>query len=477
MQAESVTSTLVYTYTAGGLRVAQSVDGDASIYAWDWASGLPELLSEGGNLYLVGHETLGWWDGNQWAYILPDGLGSVRQVTDATGAVTDAREWTPYGEELDGAQAGLGYTGEWQDAALGLTYLRARWYDGRTGRFTRRDVWEGELSQPQSLHYYVYVQNDSIDSTDPTGLCTMCTQGSSVTVYGPGGIALRTKPSLDAPVIHQIPDLTRVMIREDAPVLDSGLDWHSSIVSLHALDPGAPYNVVGWLPNKSLLDDPDPSAQPVAPNDFGLWFPTLPVAIGSLTGVQGFGATQHAFNTCGDACEPEGEESDCDYRLVRGLHNGLDLIVPNGTIVYWTGSANGILVDMFPGDAGYPHNLVIQVGNYYVLFGHLQEILIPFNPHLEEPGLHPFVWTGMPIGITGEGHLHLGIRTTSKFYNPLYFFERTLAATLEDKTGEYIEDEGPWSMLAYEYNTAGYCGRYFWDCNGCNSDRTGIDRP
>jgi len=70
------------------------------------------------SLYLLGHETLGWWDGaspggaDDWAYYLPDALGSVRQVTDETGAVTDAREWTPYGMEISDTQAGLGYTGE-----------------------------------------------------------------------------------------------------------------------------------------------------------------------------------------------------------------------------------------------------------------------------------------------------------------------------------------------------------------------------
>jgi hypothetical protein len=73
VQAESVTSTPVYTYTSAGLRVAQSVDGDEATYAWDWASSLPEMLSEGGNLYLVGHETLGKWDGG---LSLRDKLGS-----------------------------------------------------------------------------------------------------------------------------------------------------------------------------------------------------------------------------------------------------------------------------------------------------------------------------------------------------------------------------------------------------------------
>lgn len=79
------------------------------------------------------YDTLGWEGARtpmepvEWTYVLPDALGSVRQETDAAGAVTAVREWPPYGEEVGGAQAGLGFTGEWFDANVGLTYLRARW--------------------------------------------------------------------------------------------------------------------------------------------------------------------------------------------------------------------------------------------------------------------------------------------------------------------------------------------------------------
>jgi len=65
----------------------------------------------------------------------------------------------------------LGYTGEWFDADVGLTYLRARWYDGATGRFTSQDTWEGDHYKPQTLHFYVYVENNSINLVDPSGLC------------------------------------------------------------------------------------------------------------------------------------------------------------------------------------------------------------------------------------------------------------------------------------------------------------------
>lgn len=102
----------MYTYNADGLRVPQSVDGDVTIYTWDWASGVPEMLDDGDNLYLVGHDTLSRWDGDEWAYHLLDALGSVRQETDAAGTVASSREWTPFGVEVGTAQAGVGYTGE-----------------------------------------------------------------------------------------------------------------------------------------------------------------------------------------------------------------------------------------------------------------------------------------------------------------------------------------------------------------------------
>ena len=152
--------------------------GAVTTYAWDWASAVPELLSQSTNhqstdhqstTYLVGHETLGWWDGAAWAYILADGLGSVRQAADGAGVVVSAREWTPYGEEVGGWRAGLGYIGEWQDGDVELVYLRARWYAPGVGRFTQRDVWEGDWLRPQSLHAYVYVENNAVNLTDPSG--------------------------------------------------------------------------------------------------------------------------------------------------------------------------------------------------------------------------------------------------------------------------------------------------------------------
>jgi len=162
VRAENVTTTLVYTYSADGLRVAQAVDGDETTYVWDWASGLPEMLSDGERLYLVGHDTLGHWGGGEWTYYLPDALGSVRQVVDGAGSLASSREWTPFGVEVGNAQPGLGYTGEWSDPNIELAYLRARWYSPRDGIFLSRDAVERN-------HPYQYVEANPVNAIDPSG--------------------------------------------------------------------------------------------------------------------------------------------------------------------------------------------------------------------------------------------------------------------------------------------------------------------
>ncbi|MEM2125666.1 MAG: hypothetical protein QXQ53_04645 [Candidatus Methanosuratincola sp.] len=88
--------------------MAQSTDGTLTTYAWDWASPVPELLAQStgsqSTAYLLGHETLGWAEGGVWRYVLPDALGSVRQMVNAAGAVVAVREWDPYGREVGGPQ-------------------------------------------------------------------------------------------------------------------------------------------------------------------------------------------------------------------------------------------------------------------------------------------------------------------------------------------------------------------------------------
>ena len=77
-------------------------------------------------------------------YFLGDALGSVRQMTDAV-ALLAGKVYDPYGAgcpERWERSSSYGYTGEQQDAATGMVYLRARHYSPSTGRFLTRDSWE-----------------------------------------------------------------------------------------------------------------------------------------------------------------------------------------------------------------------------------------------------------------------------------------------------------------------------------------------
>jgi RHS repeat-associated protein len=102
-----------------------------------------------------------------------DGLGSVRALTDAAGAVVQTYETDEFG--VPGLSQGtrgqpFGYTGEQRDGETGFVYLRARMYDPALGRFLQRDPFAGLMGAPLSLNRYGYVENNPVNLTDPSGL-------------------------------------------------------------------------------------------------------------------------------------------------------------------------------------------------------------------------------------------------------------------------------------------------------------------
>jgi RHS repeat-associated protein len=102
-----------------------------------------------------------------------DGHGSVRQLTDETGAVTDTYTYDAFGKLISRTGTTPNpyfYAGERFDADLGLYYLRARYYNADRGRFFSMDPYPGGTYDPASLHKYLYAHADPINFTDPSGL-------------------------------------------------------------------------------------------------------------------------------------------------------------------------------------------------------------------------------------------------------------------------------------------------------------------
>jgi RHS repeat-associated protein len=113
-------------------------------------------------------------DGPVWqlSYYGFDGHGSVRYLTDPSGAITDTYDYDAFGNLIN--QTGTTpnnylFAGEQCDPALGLYYNRARYLDVRTGRFWGMDEYEGDLQSPTSLHRYLHGSADPVDRTDPSG--------------------------------------------------------------------------------------------------------------------------------------------------------------------------------------------------------------------------------------------------------------------------------------------------------------------
>ncbi len=161
----------------------------------------------------------------QWQ--MTDHAGTVRLVVNASGAVIDGHDTTPFGDEIgwggarsanapqqqkQGAEMGAGTTGLYgwnetmraryasleRDTPTGLEHTDWRKYDAWQGRWTSTDPSHQSMSvgNPQSFNRYAYVQNDPVNFVDPSGLdggadfltalLLGAQVGASFSVYGGG---------------------------------------------------------------------------------------------------------------------------------------------------------------------------------------------------------------------------------------------------------------------------------------------------
>ena len=181
MTKDGKTNTDTYTYDVEGNRLTKTTNGKLTKYIVD-SNGLSQVLAEldeNGSVtaeYTHGAEIVSQSRNGIKHYYLFDGNGNIRMLTDVEGAVTDTYDYDSYG--IATASTGLTvnsyrYCGEYQDETTGLYYLRARYYDSATGRFISADSYGGTISDPVSLHKYLYANANPIMNSDPTGNFTL----------------------------------------------------------------------------------------------------------------------------------------------------------------------------------------------------------------------------------------------------------------------------------------------------------------
>ena len=167
-----------YQYDGDGIRVQSAADGIVTNYLVDKARDFAQVVEETdgpGTLivsYVYGDDLISQNRSGSLSYYHYDGLGSTRALTNNGEEISDTYIYAAFGELTDTTGTtdnNYLFTGEQHDPNVGFYYLRSRYHNPAIGRFTSMDVFPGIVSDPMSLHKYVYGENDPVNNVDPSG--------------------------------------------------------------------------------------------------------------------------------------------------------------------------------------------------------------------------------------------------------------------------------------------------------------------
>jgi RHS repeat-associated protein len=158
-------STLSITYDPLGLRNEEILKNSSGTVIADnkllWLGG--EIVSDGANNYWSFGQTTG----NTQYYFANDHLGSLRDVTDASGNLVTEYDYDLWGNRtrIQGTQDfNLTFTGHWVIKDLALAPFRT--YNPYLGRWISRDP----IGEKGGINLYGYVGNGPVNAVDPLGL-------------------------------------------------------------------------------------------------------------------------------------------------------------------------------------------------------------------------------------------------------------------------------------------------------------------
>ena len=182
---------------------------------------------------------------NLWtpSFYVYDGAGSVRQLTNAAGAVTDTYEYDAFGVTLNHTGTtpnNYMYRGEQYDPDLGLYYLRARYYNSLTGRFLSRDPEAGKPVDPKTLHKYLYADGDPVNVMDPTGR-GVAIERALMTITLIGTVGFQRIQSMNGYEVIQAVGAAACLLGKTEDVIDTVSYFLWNIThGEHGEEPGAP---------------------------------------------------------------------------------------------------------------------------------------------------------------------------------------------------------------------------------------------
>lgn len=165
------------------------------------------------------------WNGTNYFYLM-DHLGSIRTVTDSSGAVVARFDYDPWGKRTQTAgtlTVDLGFTGHFHHQSSGIVLAPGRFYDPETGRWISRDP-SGEGA---GLNLYAYCGNDPVNNFDVSGYSGIGFCGSAI------------KTALFSAGIGFAATATLIAVAPTAPVLVVALTLAGGMSAWNYLDKAA----------------------------------------------------------------------------------------------------------------------------------------------------------------------------------------------------------------------------------------------
>lgn len=155
-----------YTYNAEGLRTDK---GDTHYHLNEAGNVIAESQGDSVTAQIIwGDRPLARKMGSAWYYYIYNAHGDVVALMNESGTFVNTYVYDAWGNTLpqttEAVSNPIKYAGEYHDSETGLYYLRNRYYDPTTGRFTQEDpTRDGD-------NWYVYCNNNPINNIDPFGL-------------------------------------------------------------------------------------------------------------------------------------------------------------------------------------------------------------------------------------------------------------------------------------------------------------------
>ncbi len=188
VQVTSGTTTLSFIYDGNGQRLIQKVVTSSSTTSTLYVGGYEETLTGASNppyivYYMLGGKTVGLRRANY--PVLPTNTnGQYRIVNDQLGSTTllidtatvpgvvQREYYKPFGEVAftsGSSRTDKGFTGQRLDAASGLMYYGARYYDPALSYFISPDSVVPDAKNPMDYNRYLYVHANPLRYLDPLG--------------------------------------------------------------------------------------------------------------------------------------------------------------------------------------------------------------------------------------------------------------------------------------------------------------------